>query len=311
MNFNIVLIDFGACTKLNPGEKLSLKFGTPYYIAPEVLKKSYDSKCDVWSCGIILHTLLIGHPPFLGKDNKEILAKVEIGEYNTQGEKWEKISKEARELLKLMLEKDPEKRISAGEALNHPWLNIWKSETNNLFEEKVLSDIQDNIRNFSAIEKFQQAALAYIVHINNSASQNHELRKVFKSFDNNGDGKLSYNEFMEGYRKICSRKVSEEEINKIIGQMDQNKDEFIEYEEFLRLSLNQTKLVSENNLKLAFDNFDHDKNGSLSKDEIRQVLINADDEYIDELFMIIDTNNDSTITFDEFKKMMEILVSKQ
>ena len=93
--------------------------------------------------------------------------------------------------------------------------------------------------------------------------------------------------------------------------MDQNNDNFIEYEEFLRLSLNQTKLVSEMNLKEAFDNFDHDKNGSLSKNEISQVLINADEQYIDELFAIIDLNNDSTINFDEFKKMMEILISKR
>lgn len=311
INFNIILIDFGACTHLKKGDKLSLKFGTPYYIAPEVLKKSYDFKSDIWSCGIILHTLLIGYPPFLGKDNKEILAKVESANINYDGPKWQNISSEAKNLIKKMLERDPEKRISAEEALRTDWLNVWKDNSSNQFDETLLSDIQKNIREFSAIEKFQQAALAYIVHINNSSSQNHELRTVFKSFDINGDGKLSYSEFMEGYKKISGKKVNEYDIRKIISQMDQNMDEFIEYEEFLRLSLNQAKLVSELNLKLAFDNFDHDKNGSLSKDEIRQVLINADDEYIDELFLIIDTNQDNTINFEEFKKMMEILVSNK
>lgn len=311
IEFNIVLIDFGACTYLKEGDYLSMKFGTPYYIAPEVLKQKYNNKCDVWSCGIIMYTLLIGHPPFLGSNNKDILQKIEKGFIPFDNPKWDKISYEGKLFLKQLLDYNPDTRISAQDALNSKWFKLWQNTQNSNIETIFLNDIINNIKSFRAIEKFQQASIAYIVHITNSSSQNHQLRKIFQSFDKNGDGKLSYSEFKEGYKKVFGSKfTSDEEIALIISKMDQNNDEFIEYEEFLRISLNQQKIVNEHNLKLAFDNFDIDKNGSLSREEIKMILIDADDKYLDELFMIIDLDKNGTINFDEFKKMMEILVQK-
>ena len=78
---NIKVIDFGTSQVFNPDKKMSQKFGTPYYIAPEVLKKEYNEKCDVWSCGVILYILLSGKPPFSGKNEQEIIKQVETGVY--------------------------------------------------------------------------------------------------------------------------------------------------------------------------------------------------------------------------------------
>ena len=66
----ITIIDFGTSIAFEKNVKLSQKYGTPYYIAPEVLKKSYDEKCDLWSCGVILFILLCGYPPFNGANDK-------------------------------------------------------------------------------------------------------------------------------------------------------------------------------------------------------------------------------------------------
>ena len=73
---HVTIIDFGTAGFITPGEKLHQKFGTSYYIAPEVIKKSYDQKCDLWSCGVILYILLCGYPPFNGPTDKKIIEAV-------------------------------------------------------------------------------------------------------------------------------------------------------------------------------------------------------------------------------------------
>ena len=72
----VKVIDFGTAQAFEPTSKLKTMMGTPYYIAPEVLMQSYNEKCDVWSCGVILYILLCGTPPFNGKSDEEIIRAV-------------------------------------------------------------------------------------------------------------------------------------------------------------------------------------------------------------------------------------------
>jgi len=112
-NFYIKIIDFGTSNFFDKSTKLNLKVGTPYYIAPEVLMKSYTNRCDMWSCGVILYILLTGTPPFNGNDEEEIMKNVLIGKYSMDTDEWLNISKEAKNLTQRLLTYDPEKRISA------------------------------------------------------------------------------------------------------------------------------------------------------------------------------------------------------
>lgn len=77
------------------------------------LDQNYDEKCDVWSCGVILYILLCGYPPFGGRSEDEILKKVRIGKFKFEPEDWDRISEDAKNLIKKMLTLDPKKRISA------------------------------------------------------------------------------------------------------------------------------------------------------------------------------------------------------
>jgi len=88
----IKLIDFGISTHIKKDEKLTKFTGTPYYIAPEVLKKDYSFESDVWSCGVIMFILLSGDPPFNGRNNREIFQKIKIGIYSFKNKVWRKIS---------------------------------------------------------------------------------------------------------------------------------------------------------------------------------------------------------------------------
>ena len=88
----IKLIDFGESVKFEKGKPNTEMVGTAYYIAPEVLAKSYDEKCDMWSIGVITYILLSGSPPFGGRNEKQIMSNVQIGAYNFDGPAWSNVS---------------------------------------------------------------------------------------------------------------------------------------------------------------------------------------------------------------------------
>ena len=132
----IKLIDFGLSKRFGIREKsgttrdnmkkidLKTVVGTPYYVAPEVLKQSYDKACDVWSLGIILYIFLSGYPPFEGENSSEIFRNVLQQEVSFKDEIWNSISDEAKNLIKGMLDKNPKTRITAHECLEHPWFKL-------------------------------------------------------------------------------------------------------------------------------------------------------------------------------------------
>ena len=110
------------------------KIGTPYYMAPEVLNGAYDQTCDMWSLGVITYCLLCGYPPFEGDNNKEILKRVLQQKLEFDPEDWTQISDEVKELITMMLQKEPQNRISIVDALNHPWFSIIHSEKHDLHD---------------------------------------------------------------------------------------------------------------------------------------------------------------------------------
>ena len=122
--FNLIkIIDFGTAIIFNKDKSDKSLTGSVYYISPEVLSKNrnYSEKCDVWSCGIIMYILLTGLPPFNGDSDEEIMRKILNGKFDMKKYPWPIISSQAKDLLKKLLEFEPNKRITADEALNHPW----------------------------------------------------------------------------------------------------------------------------------------------------------------------------------------------
>jgi len=116
------LIDFGLSTHFTPGHRLSRVVGSSYYVAPEVLKKSYTEACDLWSLGVIVYMLLSGAPPFYGKTDEAIKASIVNGEYTFPHELFRDVSDEAMAFVSSLLSYNQEFRYTAEQALNHPWL---------------------------------------------------------------------------------------------------------------------------------------------------------------------------------------------
>ena len=129
---NVKLVDFGMAALQPEGKKLTTPCGSPHYAAPEVIKTiSYDgAKADVWSCGVILYVLLTGTPPFNysgeDRDLKHLFRDIAEAKYVMP----DKISREARDLIKKILVADPKRRISLDEMWNHPFLRKYSKELN-------------------------------------------------------------------------------------------------------------------------------------------------------------------------------------
>ena len=121
----IKLIDFGLAVRHPPGARpLRSVVGTAYYMPPEVLAGSYDRSCDLWSVGVVTYTLLTGRPPFNGPTNDDIFEAIAVGRYRMEGASWRGVSEPARDFVRGLLATGPKQRMSAAEALEHPWLTV-------------------------------------------------------------------------------------------------------------------------------------------------------------------------------------------
>ena len=154
-SLHIKIIDFGTAEEFTPSSTMNLIMGTVYYIAPEVLMKSYNEKCDVWSCGVILYILLSGTPPFNGKTDEDILKAVMTTKFKYYskglfiiGDIWINISDDAKDLIHKMIKYPPEERLSAKEDYSHDWI---KSKKFNQFKPEISKAILSNLKNFHVI----------------------------------------------------------------------------------------------------------------------------------------------------------------
>ena len=135
----IKLIDFGLARKHTPGDQpMRNPVGTAYYMSPELLKGKYDKSCDVWSVGIIVYILLCGHPPFNGFTDSDIFESIESGHLGfPNNQAWSDKSDRAKDFIKCLLRRDPSRRLTAKEALNHPWI------TKNTHCERTIAKDED------------------------------------------------------------------------------------------------------------------------------------------------------------------------
>ena len=138
-----------------------------------------------------------------------------------------------------------------------------------------------------------------------------ELQKAFTKLDVNGDGKLSNDELLNGFKEIMGEVAAQEEVDRIMKMVDADNNGCIDYSEFVMATLNKKNLLSEGRLKAAFDIFDKDHSGYIDASEIKMVLgkgKNLDEEVWSELIKEVDFNGDGEVSFKEFKKMMQSLM---
>jgi len=148
---NIRLADFGFAKRVN--QPLKTQCGTPGYVAPEILKgESYGLSVDMWSIGVITYILLGGYPPFHDENQSVLYKKIKQGEFVFHAEYWDPVSVEAKDLISRMLTVDCDKRLTAADALNHPWIS---GLTDEQLQAHDLNGTLTEIRKFNARRKLK------------------------------------------------------------------------------------------------------------------------------------------------------------
>ncbi len=307
--FWIKIIDFGTAKifKKNKNEKAVV--GSSYYIAPEVLKQKYNEKCDTWSVGVILYMLIVGRAPFDGKTDEEIIESIKIGVYNNKHPKLLSKSKEAQDLVNLLLERNINKRLSASEALNHSFFSKFNGRS--LYSNFTNDEIQiylDNLLNYKFQSKFQQLVLAFVVHNIPNNKETKIILKLFRFFNLSGNCKLTKVELVNGLYQFRSKDKVDKAIDDIFLMLDGDNNGYIEYEEFLRACIDKSLALNNDNLKYAFKFLDKDNTGTLSVEKIMNAFVKKSNPTLISIFKStikeVDRDRDGKINFEDFKELM-------
>ena len=147
--------DFGLSMFVRPNQVLDEMVGSPYYVAPEVLKRKYGIECDVWSAGVILYILLCGLPPFWGDNEKAIFDSILVGKLDFSEDPWPKISEPAKDLVRKLLVRDATQRLTVEQALKHPWVVEGGAP-----DKPIDSAVLTRMRTFANQSKFKQLVRA-------------------------------------------------------------------------------------------------------------------------------------------------------
>ncbi|KAL1553518.1 Calcium-dependent protein kinase 10 [Salvia divinorum] len=302
-NSALKVIDFGLSVFFKPGERFSEIVGSPYYMAPEVLKRNYGPEVDIWSAGVILYILLCGVPPFWAESEQGVALAILRGVIDFKREPWPQVSESAKSLVRQMLEPDTEKRLTAEQVLEHPWIQNAKKAPN-----VPLGDIvRARLKQFSGMNRFKKKALRVIAeHL--SVEEVEIIRDMFALMDTDDDGKVTFEELKAGLRKVGSQ-LADPEIRLLMDVADVDGNGVLDYGEFVAVTIHLQRMENDEHFRKAFTFFDKDGSGYIELDELREALVDDSGEpeldVLNDIMREVDTDKDGQISYDEFVAMMK------
>ncbi|XP_024225892.1 calcium/calmodulin-dependent protein kinase type II subunit beta isoform X35 [Bombus vosnesenskii] len=221
----VKLADFGLAIEVQGEAQAWFGFaGTPGYLSPEVLKKEpYGKPVDIWACGVILYILLVGYPPFWDEDQHRLYAQIKAGSYDYPSPEWDTVTPEAKNLINQMLTVNPSKRITASEALKHPWICQRERVASVVHRQETV----DCLKKFNARRKLKGAILTTMLATRNFSSKydaqarRQEIIKMTEQLIES----INIGDF-EAYTKICDPHLTAfepEALGNLVEGMDFHK----------------------------------------------------------------------------------------
>ncbi|MCD9560253.1 Calcium-dependent protein kinase 17 [Datura stramonium] len=294
--------DFGLSVFYKQGDVFKDIVGSAYYIAPEVLKRRYGPEVDIWSIGVMLYILLCGVPPFWAENENGIFSAILTGHVDFSSDPWPSISSGAKDLVRKMLAVDPRQRLTAMQVLNHSWIKEDGEAPDTPLDNAVLH----RLKQFRAMNKFKKVALRVIAGCL-SEEEIMGLKQMFKNMDTDNSGTITLEELKQGLAKQGT-KLSDFEIKQLMEAADADGNGTIDYEEFITATMHMNKMDREEHLYTAFQYFDKDHSGYISREELEQALREFgmnDENDLKEIISEVDTDHDGRINYDEFVAMMK------
>lgn len=257
------LIDFGLSKKQEGDKKLKTIAGTPYYMAPEVLNGQYDSKCDTWSLGVLLYVFMSGYLPFQGDNRNEVFEKIANARFHFNHDEFKQCSELVLDFIRKLLVVDPKKRLSAADALNHPWFKSVQSRTAGV---QISGEVLERLQNFKGVSKLKKAAMNMLVKMADQ-DQIEGLRAQFQEIDIDGTGLINADELRTAIKKSAID-IPDRKVDEIIDNVDYFGNKKINYTEFLVATLDVKAFLDDSKLKALFTQFDTDGSGKITKENI-------------------------------------------
>ena len=302
----IKLIDFTLASQAK--SKQGKREGLWPYSAPELLSGTFDYPCDLWSCGVLLYVLLCGAHPFHSSSSSSTsastLQNIKSIIFNKSISTWAGISDGAKHLISQLL-CEQSFRLTAEDALKHPWVLVLTQ--NDSPDTPIVQLALRHLREFRFTSLLADVVHTFITMQRVSNNDLKTMTEVFKKIDKNGDGRLSREELIEEYTATLGIIQAENEVERIMKEVDSDKSGFIDYAEFVKAAMDTRKVLSEENLRSAFRNFDRDSSGKISLAELRRVLSEKhlmDDGDWAKILKEFDGDGDGEIDLQEFEKIV-------
>ncbi|CAK9157009.1 unnamed protein product [Ilex paraguariensis] len=295
--------DFGLSDFIRPGKKFQDIVGSAYYVAPEVLKRKSGPESDVWSIGVITYILLCGRRPFWDKTEDGIFKEVLRNKPDFRRKPWPSISNSAKDFVKKLLVKDPRARLTAAQALSHPWVREGGNASEIPLDISVLSNMRQFVR-YSRLKQFALRALASTIDGEELA----DLKDQFSAIDVDKNGSISLEEMRQALAKDLPWKVKESRVLEILQAIDSNTDGLVDFPEFVAATLHVHQLEEHNSEKwqqrsqAAFEKFDVDRDGYITPEELR--MYTGLRGSIDPLLEEADIDKDGKISLSEFRRLL-------
>lgn len=286
---HLKLIDFGFAKVCSHDTNMDVSCGTLNYVAPEVLESRYTSKCDLWSLGVSTFVILFGYMPFRGT-NEKMAQDIRTGKVSVRMQDWRSVSPDAQDFIQKLMVIDQTQRLSAKQALAHPWIANRMQRAATL-DQKTISAIFD----YGMAPPFLRAAM-YLMAQHMKLEHEAKVRKTFLEMDEDRSGTISLQEF----KHALMEHADGDTIEAMFRELDLTDKNAINYTEYLASMV--VLFMDDNLMRKAFQHIDQDNSGYITSDKLKVVFgEHFDGEDVGQMMHDIHTSKLGELNFEEFK----------